>query len=98
MIVTSALGDAAFNRDRPGSYRCCERIVRRKHFKVLYQRNPTDIKINLEAGEPSTVPGQNDSMRHYFDTTGTPKKEERWISQFRCEMAGLNPRWRFRRH
>ncbi len=47
--VTSALREAAFDSERRG-HTDAERIVRRKHFKVIYQRNPTDVRINPEAG------------------------------------------------
>jgi hypothetical protein len=47
--VTSGLFAAAFdpNSDR---HEHARRIVRREHFKVLYERNPSDVGINPEAG------------------------------------------------
>jgi len=47
--VLSAVRSAAFDTEKPG-HTDAERIVCRKHFKVLYQRNPSDIQINPEAG------------------------------------------------
>ncbi|MHC1729698.1 MAG: HD domain-containing protein [Syntrophobacteraceae bacterium] len=47
--VTSAFREAAFNSEKTGHTEA-ERIVCRKHFKVLYRRNPTDFQINPEAG------------------------------------------------
>lgn len=48
--VNAALLDAAFCEDRLG----CEharRIIRREHYKVVYERNPNDVRINPEAGK-----------------------------------------------
>jgi hypothetical protein len=54
------------------------RIVLREHFKVLYERNPDDVKINPEAGKSvfealSTEFGQ-EHFRHdrYHQSTGAP--------------------------
>jgi HD superfamily phosphohydrolase len=49
--VTAALLEAAFDSKRPGHLHA-RRIVCREHFKVLYERNPGDVKLNPEAGEP----------------------------------------------
>lgn len=48
--VTAALLQIAFDKEKPG-YIHALRIVRREHFKLLYERNPADVKINPEAGE-----------------------------------------------
>jgi uncharacterized protein len=50
MEVTAAILHAARDRNRKGSLHA-QRIVGRKHFKVLYERNPKDVLINPEAGE-----------------------------------------------
>lgn len=47
--VTAALLEAAYDSSKPG-YIHAKRIVCRQHFKVLYQRNPSDVKQNPEAG------------------------------------------------
>jgi HD superfamily phosphohydrolase len=48
--VTSALLGAAFDEGKAG-HEHARRIVRREHFKVLYDgRNPNDVHINPEAG------------------------------------------------
>ena len=48
--VTGALLDAAFDESKPGHLRA-RRIVRREHFKLIYERNPIDVEINPEAGK-----------------------------------------------
>jgi uncharacterized protein len=48
--VTSALFASAFEPDKRG-YEHARRIVRREHFKAVYERNPSDVEINLEAGD-----------------------------------------------
>lgn len=48
--VTAALRNAAFNNGSPG-HSHARLIVRREHFKRLYERNPNDVKINPEAGQ-----------------------------------------------
>jgi len=47
--VTAALLEAAFDDGKAGHIDA-RRIVQREHFKVLYERNPNDVKINPEAG------------------------------------------------
>ena len=47
--VTAALMAAARYGNEPGNLHS-NRIVKRKHFKLLYDRNPTDLKINPKAG------------------------------------------------
>jgi hypothetical protein len=47
--VTAALLSAAFDESKPG-HQHARRIIRREHFKVLYSRNPADVRINPEAG------------------------------------------------
>ena len=47
--VTSALLSASLN-DSGSGHLHADRIVNRKHFKLLYDRNPTDFKINPKAG------------------------------------------------
>ena len=48
--VTAALLDSANSDDAPGQLHA-KRIVHREHYKLLYDRNPNDLKINPEAGE-----------------------------------------------
>jgi len=48
--VTSAMVKAAFDSGAPG-HAAAHRIINRKHFKVLYSRNPEDIEINAEAAD-----------------------------------------------
>lgn len=47
--VTSALLKAA-SRNGARGHLHADRIVNRRHFKVVYERNPTDVKISPEAG------------------------------------------------
>ena len=55
------------------------RIVCREHFKILYQRNPNDVKINPEAGrsvyEAVKTKFEPDKFRHdrYPQKSGTPE-------------------------
>ncbi|HPA15353.1 MAG TPA: HD domain-containing protein [Desulfobacterales bacterium] len=46
--ITSDLRDACLDAERPGHIHA-DRIINRKHFKLLYTRNPTDFKINSDA-------------------------------------------------
>lgn len=48
--ITSALLEEAFDQDRSG-HQHSRRIARREHFKLLYARNPKDVKINPESGQ-----------------------------------------------
>jgi HD superfamily phosphohydrolase len=48
--VTAAMLKAASDVQMPG-HDAARRIVRRDHFRVLYQRHPTDTGINHEAGK-----------------------------------------------
>ena len=47
--ITAALLEAESDEGKPGHLHA-HRILRREHFKVIYQRNPNDFKINPEAG------------------------------------------------
>jgi hypothetical protein len=47
--ITAAMLNAAFNEGKCG-WEHARRIIRREHYKVLYERNPTDVRINPEAG------------------------------------------------
>lgn len=47
--VNAALLEAAFDSETP-CHSHARRIVRREHFKRLYERNPNDVEINPEAG------------------------------------------------
>lgn len=44
--ITSALRRAASDASQPGN-KHAERIIKRKHFKVVYERNSDDIKKNI---------------------------------------------------
>jgi hypothetical protein len=48
--VAVALLDAANSDDAPGQLHA-KRIVHREHYKLLYDRNPNDLRINPEAGK-----------------------------------------------
>ena len=48
--IISALWNQSINKCAKGHLHA-KRLVRRKHFKVIYQRNPADVAINQEAGE-----------------------------------------------
>jgi len=48
--ITVALRTAALDPTKPG-HPHAQRIVGRKHFKLLYKRNPNDVAINPEAGQ-----------------------------------------------
>jgi HD superfamily phosphohydrolase len=47
--ISAALWEAAFDATKNGHLHA-KRIVKREHFKVIYQRNPGDVAINPEAG------------------------------------------------
>jgi HD superfamily phosphohydrolase len=48
--VTSGLLDAAFDTKKTG-HEDARRVIRREHFRVLYDgRNPSDVRVNPEAG------------------------------------------------
>jgi len=49
--VTAAMLEAAFD-DRKAGHDHARRIIRREHFKIVYERNPIDVRINPEAGKP----------------------------------------------
>lgn len=48
--VSAALFEAASDPTKPGHEKA-RRIVHRGHFRVLYQRHPEDLEINIEAGQ-----------------------------------------------
>jgi uncharacterized protein len=48
--ITAALMNSAFDVSKPG-YEHARRIVRREHYKLIYERNPPDVAINPEAGK-----------------------------------------------
>lgn len=52
--VNAAMRVAAFDKDKPGhdAARC---IMAHRHFKVLYERNPQDIRVNSDPGEAIEV-------------------------------------------
>ena len=48
--VTSGLLKAAFEKNKP-EHLHARRIIKREHFKLIYERNPKDIEVNPEAGK-----------------------------------------------
>ena len=48
--ITAALWKAAFEENEKG-HTHARRIIRREHFKTLYQWNPNDVSINRESGQ-----------------------------------------------
>lgn len=75
--VTVALLKAAFDNDTQGHCHA-RRIVRREHFKCLYERNPIDVGINPEAGreifDALSRKFRTDMFRHdrYSQKGGSP--------------------------
>jgi hypothetical protein len=47
--VNAALRRAAFDKNNP-AHDAAQRILSHQHYKVLYERNPQDIKLNSEPG------------------------------------------------
>lgn len=62
--VTAALWEAAFDEAKKG-HKHARRIIKREHFKVLYQRNPKDVGVNPEAGKSVC-----ESLKNQFDAEG----------------------------
>ena len=48
--VTAAMFEAAFDIGKIG-HDHARRIIRREHFKLVYERNPIDVRVNPEAGK-----------------------------------------------
>lgn len=46
--VTTGLREAAFDSARPG-HESARRIICREHFRVIYERNPSDLQVNPES-------------------------------------------------
>ncbi len=63
--VTAALLQAAFDENKPG-HTHARRIMRREHFKLLYERSPSDIQINPEAGSAIFAAAQERFGAEYF--------------------------------
>ncbi len=76
--VTAGLLQAATDTAEP-HHDLAKRIVCREHFKMLYQRNPNDVKINQEAGqsvyEAAEAKFGSDKFRHdrYSQKSGAPE-------------------------
>lgn len=49
-FVLSAIQSAANDEKHP-AHDPARRIIKREHFRVLYERNPNDLKINTKAGQ-----------------------------------------------
>jgi len=75
--VTAALLEAAFDNSK-GGHLHARRIVQREHFKVMYERNPDDVRTNPEAGravfEALGAQFGVEHFRHdrYHQSTGAP--------------------------
>lgn len=76
--VTAGIFKAANDIAEP-YHELARRIIFRQHFKVIYQRNPNDVKINLEAGQAVYEAVQAkfgpDKFRHdrYPQKSGAPE-------------------------
>jgi hypothetical protein len=46
--ILTAMYDASSDTSKPGHVHA-ERIIKRNHFKRIYERNPDDIKLNINA-------------------------------------------------
>jgi HD superfamily phosphohydrolase len=83
--VTAALLEAAFDDGKAGHIDA-RRIVQREHFKVLYERNPNDVKINPEAGGAAFNALRGKSLEpNTFVTIATIREAGHRI--FRCDYA-----------
>lgn len=75
--ITAAFWGAAFD-ERSEDHTYARRIVRREHFKMIYERNPKDVEINPEAGESIFKSLKNqfgtEKFRHdrYAQKSGAP--------------------------
>lgn len=75
--VTAALLAAAFDTSKAGHVHA-RRIVQREHFKLVYERNPDDVKTNPEAGnavfDALCTQFGAEHFRHdrYHQSTGPP--------------------------
>lgn len=74
--VNAALLEAARRTNKPG-HTAASLIVRHQHFKELYRRNPSDVRINPEAGkavfEAAEKEFGKDRVRHdIFPPKGGP--------------------------
>ena len=75
--VTAGLVAAAVTETEPGHIHA-RRIVERQHFKVVYERNPKDVRVNPEAGSAvfEALVGEfgADGIRrdHYQQRSGPP--------------------------
>ena len=75
--VTAGLATAANAENSPARIHAC-RIIERQHFKVVYERNPEDVRKNPEAG-PAVFDGlarefgaENIRSDHYQQRSGPP--------------------------
>lgn len=75
--VTAALLEAAYDEKNSGHVPA-RQIVQREHLKLLYERNPDDVKINPEAGkaifEALCDKFESENFRHdrYHQKSGSP--------------------------
>ena len=75
--ITAALWKAAFEISASGHLHA-RRVVRREHFRRLYERNPEDVKINPESGKAiydalkSKYGAERVRYDHYNQKSGAP--------------------------
>ena len=75
--IEASFWAAAFDESKTGHLHA-RRIVRREHFKQIYQRNPEDVSINPEAGtsvyEALKIHFGSENFRHdrYTQESGAP--------------------------
>lgn len=75
--IMAALWESAFDETKTG-HQHARRVVRREHFKQIYQRNPEDVAINPESGASvyEALTGQfgAENFRHdrYSQKSGAP--------------------------
>ncbi len=79
--VISALRAASADPTKPG-HKHAERIINRKHFKVLYELNPNDFKINSDTAILLAEAAERNSEKTKSDLTAIPKKGNLWIFRY----------------
>ncbi len=76
--VLVELSKAAKDSSHPG-HDAADRIINRKHFRVLYERNPNDAKENPEAGKAVYDAACREFGEEYFHHDRDPQKGN-WAS------------------
>jgi HD superfamily phosphohydrolase len=72
--IFSQVYEAAFDPTKPG-HEHARRIVLRDHFKVLYRRNPYDIRVNPDAVEGVGIAAQKEFGIENVEIDVKPKKD-----------------------